>query len=163
MPKISARKLILCELLHLNFKRKNNVRGKGYRCGKFLWKDTRKESFMFWLRNGNYLITSSSSSTLLLDILIFHSDASQSLFCLIICYIQQFHWLMILSNNSFRFGVDFFSTPKRKKKSITRKRNYCVFSTFRLHKVRYFPGHENISEVNSGLYRSKRKIVSLYE
>ena len=85
MPKISARKLILCELLHLNFKRKNNVRGKGYRCGKFLWKDTRKESFMFWLRNGNYLITSSSSSTLLLDILIFHSDASQSLFCLIIC------------------------------------------------------------------------------
>ena len=28
MPKISARKLILCELIHLNFKRKNNVRGK---------------------------------------------------------------------------------------------------------------------------------------
>ena len=127
MPKISARKLILCELLHLNFKRKNNVRGKGYRCGKFLWKDTRKESFMFWLRNGNYLITSSSSSTLLLDILIFRSDASQSLFCLIIsCCIQQFHWLIILSNNLFHFRVIIFATPKRKKKFSTRKRN--VFS-----------------------------------
>ena len=69
---------------------------------------------MFWLRNYSYLITSSSSSTLLLDILIFHSDVSQSLFCLILCCIQQFHWLIILSNNLFPCGVE--SNPKRKKK-----------------------------------------------
>ena len=114
------------------------LRGKNYRCDKFLWKGTQKDSFMFWLRNWSYLIRSSSSSTLLHNILIFHSDASQSLFCLIICYIQQFHWRMILSNNSFRFGVDFFSTPKRKKESITRKRNYCVFSTFACTKLDIF-------------------------
>ena len=127
MANISARKLILCELLHLNFKRKNNIKGKGYWCGKFLWKDTRKESFTFWLRNGNYLITSSSSSTLLLDILIFHSDASQSLFCLIIsCCIQQFHWLIILSNNLFRFRVIIFATPKRKKNSAQGKETFLV-------------------------------------
>ena len=79
---------------------------------------------MFWLRNYSYLITSSSSSTLLLDILIFHSDVSQSLFCLIICCIQQFHWLL---NNSLHFGVDFFFQLQNGKKSSTRKRN-SVFS-----------------------------------
>ena len=64
-------------------------RGKNYRFDKFLWRDTRKESFMFWLRNWSYLMTSSPSSTLLLEILIFHGDISQSLLCLIICWIQQ--------------------------------------------------------------------------
>ena len=34
----------------------------------------------------------------------------------------------LLSNNFFRFGVEFFSIPKRKKISSTRKRNYCVLS-----------------------------------
>ena len=63
-----------------------------------------------------YLIMSSFSSTLLLGILIFHSDASQSFFCLVICCIQQFQWLIILLNNLFHFTVEFFPTPKRKKK-----------------------------------------------
>ena len=49
-------------------------------------------------------------------IAIFHSDASQSSFCLKICCIQHFHWLIVLLNNLFRFGVEFFSTPKQKKK-----------------------------------------------
>ena len=35
--------------------------------------------------------------------MIVHRDASQSLFCLIICRIQQFYWLIILLNNLFRF------------------------------------------------------------
>ena len=52
MAKISARKLILCELLPLHFKRKNNnIEEKRFWFGKFLSKDTRKESSMFWLRN----------------------------------------------------------------------------------------------------------------
>ena len=76
---ISTRKLILYELLPLNFKHKNTIKRKVLWvwpswCGKFLWTDTRKESFMFCLRDWTYLITSFSSSTLLLDILIFHSD-----------------------------------------------------------------------------------------
>ena len=73
---------------------------------------------MFWLRNYSYLITSSSSSTLLLDILIFHSDVSQSLFCLIICCIQQFHWLL---NNSLHFGVDFFFNFETEKNPVQGK------------------------------------------
>ena len=76
LPKISARKLILCELLRFNLTAAIILRGKDYGQGKFLWKKIRKESFMFWLRNWSYLIMSSSSSTLLLDILIFHSQTS---------------------------------------------------------------------------------------
>ena len=103
------------------------LRGKDYGCGKFLWKDTRKESFMFWLRNWSYLITSSSSTTLLLDILIFHSDVSQSLFCLIICCIQQFHCLMMLSNNFVCFKVDFFFNSKTEKKFPVQGKKITVF------------------------------------
>ena len=66
--------------------------------------------------------------TLSLDILMFHSDVSQCLFCLLIGCTQQFYWLIILSNNLFRCEVDFFSTPKRKKISSTRKINCCVLS-----------------------------------
>ena len=36
-------------------------RGKDYGFDKFLWRDTRKESFMFWLRNWSYLMTGSPS------------------------------------------------------------------------------------------------------
>ena len=88
-------------------------REKDFGCGKFLWKDTRKESSMFWLRNWSYLITSSSSTTLLLDILIFHSYAWQCLFCFLIGCIHKLHWLIILWNNFFSFRVEFFSTQKR--------------------------------------------------
>ena len=114
------------------------LRGKDYRCGKFLGKDAQKESFMFWLMNWNYLMTSSSSSTLLLDILIFHSDASQSLFCLMICCIQLFHLLITLSNNSFRFGVE--STPKRKKHFQYKENKLLCFTLVCLRKVKNFPG-----------------------
>ena len=114
------------------------LRGKDYRCGKVLGKDAQKESFMFWLTNWNYLITSSFSSTLLLDILIFHSDASQSLFCLMICCIQQFQLLITLSNNSFRFAVE--STPKRKKHFQYKENKLLCFMLVRLRKVKDFPG-----------------------
>ena len=105
-------------------------KGKDSGSDKCLWRDTRRESFMFWLRNWSYLMASSSSSTLLLEILIFQGDVSQSLFCLIICWIQQFHWLITLSNNLLHFGVPIFFnfSLKRKKISSTRKKNYCVVS-----------------------------------
>ena len=69
MPKISARKLILCELLRLNFKRKNNIKRRRL----WMW-----QIFMGRHLKGGFpvLSTSSSSSTLLLDILFSHSDAS---------------------------------------------------------------------------------------
>ena len=38
------------------------LRQKHFGCSKFLWKDIWKKSFMFWLRNWSYLISSSSSS-----------------------------------------------------------------------------------------------------
>ena len=43
MPKNSARKLILCELLRLHFKRKskNNIKRKKTLGAANLWKDTR--------------------------------------------------------------------------------------------------------------------------
>ena len=103
------------------------LRGKDFWCSKFLWKRTWKESSMFLLRNWNYLIMSSSSRTLLINILIFDSDIWQYLFCFWISCIQQLHWLIILSNNFFCLGVEFFSTPKWKKLSV-RKRNYFVLS-----------------------------------
>ena len=43
MPKISTRKLTICELHCLNFKHKNNIKRKRLGCGKFLWKETQKE------------------------------------------------------------------------------------------------------------------------
>ena len=70
---------------------------------------------MFWLRNLSYLITSSSSSTLLHNMLISHSDVWQCLFHLLIACIQQFYWLIILLSNIIsRFGVEFFETPEQK-------------------------------------------------
>ena len=110
MPKISARRLTL------KFKNRNNIeKGKDYECGKFLWRDTRKEIFIFWLSNWSYLIMSSSSSTLLLDILIFTAMFHSLCFCIIIYCIQEFYGLIMLSNNLFHLGVEFFSTLKRQK------------------------------------------------
>ena len=54
MPKISARKLILCELLRLHFKRNDNNDNINKRKRFFvqqIWKETRRKSFKFWLRN----------------------------------------------------------------------------------------------------------------
>ena len=48
MGKNSATKLIFCEVLGLHFKRKNNnIKRKRFWLRQFLWKDIRKESFMF--------------------------------------------------------------------------------------------------------------------
>ena len=129
------------------------LRGKDYGCGTFLWKETQKESFMPCLRNWSYLITSVFSSTLILGILIFHSDASQFLFCLIIFCIQQFHWLIILSNNLFRFRVDYFFNSF----SSTSNRNYFVFSRCAFAKLKIFLSVEKNSEADSDLYCSKIK------
>ena len=109
---------------------------------------------MFWLKNWSYLTTSTSSSTLLLISLIFHSDASQSLFCLTIFCIEQFHWLIILSKNLFHFRVSFFQLKNGNKISNTKKRNYCVFSTCTC--ANFFVLRK-ISEADCSLDCSKRK------
>ena len=93
------------------------LRGKVYECGKFLWKHTRKESFMFWLRNWSYFITS---------------------LCLIICCIQQFHWLIILSNNLFRYRVDFFSKSRTEEKFQYKENKLLWLSSVSLRKVKHF-------------------------
>ena len=68
-----------------------------------------------------------SLTTLSLDILMFHSDVSQCLFCLLIGCIQQFYWLIILSNNLFHCEVDFFFNPKTEK-NIQYKENKLLCS-----------------------------------
>ena len=78
------------------------------------------------------------------------SDVWQCLFCFLIGCIQQFYWLTIVLNNFFRFEVELFSTPKKKKKSSTRKRNYCVLSGCACAKLR-----KNFSSGPWGLYGYK--------
>ena len=73
------------------------------------------------------------------DVLIFHSDALQSSFYLITCCIQTFHWLIIFSNNFFRFGVEFFSTPKWKKKIPVQGKGIIVFLVSALAQIKNFP------------------------
>ena len=46
MAKMSARKLILCELLRFHFRRKNNNNIKKKNLDNFLWQETRKESYL---------------------------------------------------------------------------------------------------------------------
>ena len=49
IAKFSARKLRLCGLLCLHFRHKSNK--KGFYCSKFSWKDTRKGTSIFYLRD----------------------------------------------------------------------------------------------------------------
>ena len=126
MPKISARNLIPWELLRWDFKRKNNINKKRLWVWQIFMERHLKGEFHVLVKELKLFDHEFSSTTLLLDILTFRSDVSVSLFCLILCCIQQFHWLIILSNNLFPCGVE--SNPKRKKKSSSRKINYCVFS-----------------------------------
>lgn len=94
------------------------LKEKEFGCGKFQWKDTRKENFMFWFRSWSYLIRSSFSSCPFL---------LNSLFCFVIGCIQQFHCLIILPNNFFRFAVELFSTPKRENKFPVLGKEIIVF------------------------------------
>ena len=89
-------------------------------------------------------MASSYSSTLLRNILIFHSDNSQSLFCLIICCIQQFHWLIILSDNLFHFGAEFFSTPKWKENFQYKENKLLCFQQVHLRKVKILLSAEKL-------------------
>ena len=101
---------------------------------------------------------------MLLDILIFLSDASQSLFILIICYIQLFHWLIILSNNLFGFGeLNFFQLQNRKTKSSARKRNYCVSSGCPYAKLKIFVTVEKLLKWTPAFIDRIEKIVNSYK
>ena len=99
---------------------------------------------MFWLRRWSYLILS-SSSTLLLNFLIF-SQWCLTMFCFLIGCIQQFHWLIIVSNNFFRFEVEFFSTPKKKKNPVQGKEIIVFLVGAHAQSCR------KISEVDSGAF-----------
>ena len=110
---------------------------KGFGCGNFYG-----ETLEWRVSYFGYLIMSSSSSKLLLDILIFHSDVFTVFVLFLIGCIQQFYWLIILSNNFFRFLVEFFrflvESLKRTKIFCTRKRNYCVVSRCACAKLKIF-------------------------
>lgn len=118
------------------------LKEKEFRCGKFQWKDTRKENFMFWFRSWSFLIRSSFSSCPFL---------LNSLFCFVIGCIQQFHCLIILPNNFFRFAVELFSTPKREKKFPVLGKEIIVFLEGAIaQSLKFFCLWKNF-EVHSGL------------
>ena len=108
----------------------------------FWCRDFRKENFMSWLRNWSCLITSSSSCTLLLYILIFRSDVSQCLFCFLIGYIQQCHWLIGFS----ALELNFFELQNGKKTSSTTKWNCCVLSRCAWTKLKIFVSLEKFQD-----------------
>ena len=78
-----------------------------------------------------------------------HNDVRQCLFFLI-GFIQQLHWLIIVLNIFFRFEVEFFSTPKKKKQSSTTKKSYRVLSRCACAKLR------KISEVDSWAFTATK-------
>ena len=51
----------------------------------------------------------------------------QSWFCFLIGCIDQFHWLITLSNNFLYFGVDFVFNSKRGKKFPLQGKEIIVF------------------------------------
>ena len=142
------------------------LRGKDYGCGKSLWADTRKESFMFRLRNWSYLITSSSSGTLLLDILIFHSDVSQSLFCFKICCIQHafsnfagwWYYRIIYST----LALNFFQLQNGKKIPLQGK-EIIVFSRCACAKSNLSLSAEKFPKWTLAFIARKEKIVNSWE
>ena len=120
-------------------------------------KDNRKESLMFWLRKWNYLITSSSSSTLLHNMLSFRSDVWQCLFYLLIACIQQFYWLIILLSNIFsRFGVESSQTLEQKKEISVQGKEIIVFLVGALKQCQKFFCSGKICEVTPALNLDKQ-------
>ena len=123
MQNILARKLILLELLHLNSKHKNNIKRKRLWVWQILWKDTQ----------GEFHILVKELKLFYHEFFFKHIDAQHfdcsqqclTVFVLFNCCIQQFHWYhqIIYSTSEFFF----FQLQNGKKKSTSRKRNYCVF------------------------------------
>ena len=118
----------------------------------FFWKDTRKECSMFWLRNWSYSLRA---------------------FLQVHCYLTFWFFIAMFDSVCFLFKsvpfsnlvgwyyysiifpsleLNFFKLQNWKKNSSTRKRNYCVLLKVRLRKVKKFPVHGRISEVDSGLF-----------
>ena len=93
-----------------------------------------------------------------------HFDFSQRcftaifLFCLIICCIQHIHWLIILPNNLFCFGAEFFRTEK--KISSARKGNYFAFSRCACAKLKVFLSAEKFLKWTPAFIVRKEKIVN---
>ena len=106
---------------------------------------------MFWLRNWDYLITSFFSSTLLLSILIFQSDVSQSLF-----------FFNNLSYSAVSFAdntiLTFFQLQNENNNNNnnnnfnTRKINYCVFNRSACAKLTVFQSAEKFLKSNKNKF-----------
>ena len=124
-------------MLRLHFKRSNNnLKRKWFWVRQIFTERYLKEAFMIWLRNWNYF----DHEFFFKHIATWYFDSSQPMFHSVFrsrC-IQQFHWLIILLNNFFCFGGNFFSIPNRKKISSKMKRNYCVFSRCACAKLKIF-------------------------
>ena len=140
-----------------DFKWKNNVKSKRLWVQQIFMERYSKGEFHVLVKKLKLFDHEFFLKHILHDVLIFHSDASQSSFYLIICCIQTFHWLIIFSNNFFRFGVEFFSTPKWKKKIPVQGKEIIVFLVSALAQIKNFPVRWKVSEVNSCLYYSKRE------
>ena len=65
-------------------------------------------------------------------------------FCFLIGCIQQFHWLIILSNNFFTLELNFFQLQNGKKISSTRKINYSILSRCACAKLKIFLSAEKL-------------------
>ena len=74
----------------------------------------------------------------------------QCLFCFLIGYSQQFHWLIIVFNNFFWFEVECFSTPKKKKNLVQGKEIIAFIVGASAQNCRKF------SEVNSGAFMATK-------
>ena len=121
---------------------------KDFGCGKCLWQDAQKESFMFLLRNQSYLIMRSWYWQQIKEHVWFFTAIFGNICFLIGCNSQS-HWLIILLNNFSAWDLIFFQLQNGTNIFITGKRNYCVLS--RCAKVENFSVNGNISEVDSGL------------
>ena len=135
------------------------LRRKDYGCGKFLWIDTRTGEFHVLVKEMK-----------LFEFFFKHiatryfTAMFQPLFCLIICCTQQFHWLIILSDNLFFFGVEFsFQLQNEKKKIQYKGKRYCVFSRCACAKLKTFLSAEKFLKWTPAFNVQKEKIVNLHE
>ena len=109
MQKISARKLILCEFRRLYFKRKNNnIRKKNFGAANFKERHSKRKfhNLVKELKLFDYDFFKKRITTRDFD---FSQRCSQCSFCFLIGCIQQFHSLIILSNNFSTFELSFFN------------------------------------------------------
>ena len=111
MPKVPARKLILCELLRLNFKRKNNIKMKRLWVWQFFMERHPKGEFHVLVKelfDHEFFFKHIATG---------HFDFSQQCLTVFALFNNLLHSAISLADNAnlFRFGAEYFSTLKPKK------------------------------------------------